>query len=78
MTLNDCFDHCRTAGKRYATLQVGAECFCGDSNARYDMYGMALTDDQCDNPCGGNNEQICGGTWRNSVYDLWGKAGGKA
>ena len=73
MTLNKCFDHCRSAGKRYAALQDGGACFCGDSHAQYDMYGKADADSECGIECAGNNKQMCGDEWKNSVYDLWGK-----
>jgi len=41
-------------------------CFCGDS---YGLYGKGNETD-CNSNCGGNPSQICGGGWRNSVYEI--------
>ncbi len=42
------------------------ECYCDNS---YGVYGIGnLTD--CNMPCSGNNQQICGGRWRNSIYRI--------
>ena len=46
------------------TLQAGRQCFCGNT---YGSYGVA---DNCNNPCRGNAEEICGGGWANSVYQV--------
>ena len=72
MTLSKCFSHCRTFGKRYAALQEGHYCTCGDDGVEFDIFGI-VANTECNIPCTGNSLQTCGGTLRNSVYDLWGK-----
>lgn len=72
MTLFKCFNYCRSKSKRYAAIQAGYSCTCGDDGARYYVYGLASSDTQCNSPCTGNTLQMCGGKERNSVYDLWG------
>ena len=37
-------------------------CFCGNS------YGSQGTATNCNSPCSGNSNEICGGGWANSVY----------
>ena len=29
-----------------------------------------LSDAECDAPCTGDDSQMCGGTWKNSIYSL--------
>ena len=51
-------------GYRFAGTQASNWCFCGD---KYDTLGLATN---CDNKCKGNPDQICGGLWANSVYEV--------
>jgi len=53
-------------GYRYAGTQQSVYCFCGN---KYDTYGAANT---CNTNCKGNPNQICGGSWANSVYETSG------
>ncbi|HZS39580.1 MAG TPA: WSC domain-containing protein [Polyangia bacterium] len=62
MSIGRCAEHCRNA--RYFGVQYGNQCFCGN---RYGRYGQA-TDADCNMRCSGNQAQLCGGNWRNSVY----------
>ena len=62
MTIGSCLQDCRALGYPYAGLQSQAQCFCG-----YD-YGRFGSSDNCTNRCGGDQLQICGGTWANSIY----------
>ncbi|HCS88969.1 MAG: hypothetical protein N838_18675 [Thiohalocapsa sp. PB-PSB1] len=57
-----CIDKCKSGGFDYAAVQYTDYCFCGDE---YGKYGVA---DNCDMPCAGNDQEICGGRWANSVY----------
>ena len=54
------------SGYRYFGLQYGTQCFCGNSFGR---YGRSPNQGECNKPCPANRNEICGGTWRNSVYD---------
>jgi len=64
LTLQSCSDICRQKGFKYAAAQYGAHCFCGNS---YGKYGKATN---CDMKCAGNSNEICGGSWANSLYEF--------
>lgn len=64
MTTERCSSYCRKEGFRYAATQWSRQCFCGDS---YGHYGQAIN---CDMKCSGDWNNVCGGDWANSVYDL--------
>ncbi len=70
MTIEACAVTCRRQGYKFAGLQYGSQCFCGN---RYGRYGKSSA---CNMPCAGNKSQTCGGTWANSVYAVG--AGGAA
>lgn len=59
-----CVAHCRSQGFRYAGLQYGVSCMCGDT---YGSQGRA-SERECSYTCPGNASQQCGGYLRNSVY----------
>ncbi len=63
-TLESCTTVCKQKGFKYAALQYGIYCYCGNA---YGKYGKATN---CDVKCGGNSNEICGGSWANSVYDV--------
>merc|ERR1712178_24478 len=60
MTPEQCASYC--GGYRYFGVQYANECFC-DNN--YGAYGQATN---CDMPCTGDENIMCGGEWANSVY----------
>jgi hypothetical protein len=64
MTPNKCINICKDKGFKYAGLQYSSYCFCGNS---YGKYGQA---DNCNMKCNGNSNQICGGSWANSIYEI--------
>ncbi|XP_078694695.1 uncharacterized protein LOC144923752 isoform X2 [Branchiostoma floridae x Branchiostoma belcheri] len=64
LTPTSCINHCTSGGYRYAGLQYGKECFCGDSFGRFG----AAPESECDTPCTGDAAETCGGNWRNSIY----------
>ena len=51
-------------GYRFAGTQASNWCFCAD---KYDTLGSATN---CNLKCVGNSNQICGGHWANSVYEV--------
>ncbi len=57
-----CMATCREKGFKYAGVQYGQSCLCGNS---YGKYGKA---DNCDFRCTGDSTKICGGFYANSVY----------
>lgn len=50
-------------GYRYAGLQQGSLCYCGES---YGSYGIS---NNCTVLCSGDNSTICGGESANSIFD---------
>ncbi len=62
MTPQMCVATCRQAGFTYAGVQYAGHCFCGNT---YGAHGAAQN---CDTKCTGSRDEICGGTWANSIY----------
>ena len=60
-----CTQICRENKYEYAGVQVGGQCFCGNSYGKYgEEPGSA-----CDRPCSDNSEPSrCGGSWTNSIF----------
>ena len=65
MTISQCIQTCTERHFRYAGLQYGKDCVCGDSG--YDKYGTASN---CDMACAGNSQEKCGGSYASQVYLL--------
>jgi len=63
-TADSCASHCASLGYTYFGTQWYGECFC-DNN--YGDYGEATN---CDTPCDANSQEMCGGAWANSVYEI--------
>jgi hypothetical protein len=51
-----------------AGLEIGYECFCGGRPDEFDNVFRLRNADNCDMPCTGNQDEICGGVWALSVY----------
>ncbi|XP_070555713.1 uncharacterized protein [Ptychodera flava] len=66
MTVRKCVKSCYDTGHRYAGVQYSKQCFCGSD---YNKYGEKKAED-CASHCVGNDQENCGGTWRNGVYRL--------
>ncbi|XP_066285823.1 uncharacterized protein [Branchiostoma lanceolatum] len=67
MTNNKCSDHCRQEGFSYSATQYSTQCFCGTAG-NFAALGEARPAAECASACGGDASQICGGSWRMSVY----------
>lgn len=70
MTVNKCHQFC--SGRRYAGLENGDECWCGDVLAPTDPgtnAGTKVDDRECGIPCGGDKEVVCGAPWRLALYE---------
>jgi hypothetical protein len=61
-TPQHCIQSCAAQGFRYAGVQYGQSCLCGNS---YGRFGQA---NNCNMRCTGDGNQICGGVNANSVY----------
>jgi len=55
------FSVCLCQGYKYAGIQNGWECWCGQS---YGRYGAS---DECTASCAGDENILCGGGWANIV-----------
>ncbi|HEX7883880.1 MAG TPA: caspase family protein [Afipia sp.] len=64
MTTQLCVSTCRDKGFSHAGTQYAGHCFCGNK------YGAAGPATNCDTKCTGNRDEICGGTWANSIYKV--------
>lgn len=64
MTTERCVSLCSDRDFPYAGTQYGRWCFCGN---HYGRSGKAVN---CNTPCAGNPDEVCGGDWANSVYEI--------
>jgi hypothetical protein len=62
VSVESCLAACTQAGYKYAGVQYGQQCFCGNS---YGRYGSSTS---CNMACTANAGETCGGTWANDVY----------
>ena len=71
-SVEKCGSYCTENGANIFAVQDGKQCFCAPYSAEpadgegYKTYG-ASTD--CTTPCMGFDEETCGGTWANQVYN---------
>eukprot|EP01059_Diplonema_ambulator_P016847 TRINITY_DN28820_c0_g1_i1.p1 TRINITY_DN28820_c0_g1~~TRINITY_DN28820_c0_g1_i1.p1 ORF type:complete len:2516 (+),score=639.61 TRINITY_DN28820_c0_g1_i1:711-7550(+) len=66
-TVELCLWSCQAGGYTYAALELGTDCWCGNS-----VSGQVTHHDQCNTPCGGNSAETCGASTRATVYSLSG------
>ena len=62
-TVESCVQKAAAAGYAYAGLQWYGECYAGNT-AGYTQ----VADSQCNTACSANSAEMCGGSWRNSIY----------
>lgn len=60
MTVARCTSSCMTAGYKFAGLEYGEQCFCGDSMEN----NATITNEGCDMACAGDENSFCGGAER--------------
>ncbi|XP_060599785.1 uncharacterized protein LOC132753346 isoform X2 [Ruditapes philippinarum] len=61
---DECIKFCKADSYRYAGTESKDECFCGHTL----RVQMKVSD--CTHVCTGNINEICGGHWKISVYDI--------
>ncbi|KAI8616365.1 WSC domain-containing protein [Chytriomyces sp. MP71] len=61
LTVEQCRQDCNNAGFAYAGLEFYRECYCSNSLP-------STTASNCNAPCAGNQNQLCGGSYALSVY----------
>ena len=49
-----------------AGVEVGSQCFCDNVNITSAWDAPAS---ECNSPCRGNNNEMCGGPWRLNIYE---------
>ncbi|CAG2202657.1 unnamed protein product [Mytilus edulis] len=64
MTVQKCQQFCGKKGFKFAGVEYGYECFCGNVLRKY----RKRKESDCKTPCSGNKRQTCGGPWRISIY----------
>ncbi len=62
-TIESCQAAARAAGFKYAGVQYFGQCYGGNAIAF-----TKAPDSDCNTPCTANGGEMCGGTWRNSIY----------
>ncbi|XP_066264086.1 uncharacterized protein [Branchiostoma lanceolatum] len=66
ITVESCIEYCRNyPDKTIAALNM-QDCICG-SSVNHNSHAAEF----CTSPCGGNNDQTCGGSERADVYQTW-------
>lgn len=68
MTTQVCADFCKSKGFEIFGTEWYEECFCGDNKSAQPYVNIDVT--ECNAPCGGNGEEICGGGWALSLYRI--------
>jgi len=67
-TLEFCGTRCGNKGYRFFGVQHGQDCWCGNSyNTNPDLHAK-VPDSQCNKPCTGNADQMCGQGERNAIF----------
>ncbi|XP_034276686.1 sialate:O-sulfotransferase 1 [Pantherophis guttatus] len=65
MTISHCQEACAERAYKYAGLEYGAECYCGNQ-----LPVNIAKQEECNNECKGEKGTICGGINRLSVYQV--------
>ncbi|XP_066934660.1 microtubule-associated protein futsch-like isoform X2 [Clytia hemisphaerica] len=68
-TPETCVRECAYQNYKFAGVQYGYLCFCGNAFGRYG----SLPDNDCNSECQGDLKRKCGGYYHNSVYSTDGK-----
>ena len=66
MTINMCRHFCKESDYTYACLQEGDTCFCDNQTP---TVQPKVDDVNCQQPCSGNNDEVCGDETTVSIYD---------
>lgn len=65
MSIENCKELCYENNYKFAGLEFGNECFCGN-----DIPIVSAPMRECHLKCAGDETEICGGFWRLSVYSI--------
>merc|ERR1711892_1321495 len=67
-TPNMCIENCYLKGYLYAGVQYRSQCFCGDTAP---PPSRVVSDEECNGQCTGDENKVCGGTWRMNVFSIY-------
>ncbi|KAF8341317.1 uncharacterized protein EI90DRAFT_1719489 [Cantharellus anzutake] len=71
-SVTSCESTCQAQGFKYAGVEYGQECYCSNSITTTSMTGTLQSPSDCNMPCSGNSQQICGGSYRINIYSFSG------
>lgn len=66
LTQESCVAACAAAGYSIAGMEYSVQCFC--DNVVYNGGALAPVQADCNDPCSGNKNEMCGGGGRMSLY----------
>lgn len=61
LTLEECAATC--SGEAFFGVEYGVQCYCGSS-----INSAATISTDCNMACGGNDQDLCGGSWAMDIY----------
>lgn len=61
-----CYDHCKLFDASHMATQYSKERSCANENFLHDRHG----DGECDMPCSGDPDEICGGSYSFDLYEM--------
>ncbi len=67
-SVETCSAACSLGGFKYAGVEDGGECWCGNN----EDYGRLGTSSSCVTSCSGNAAETCGGPWALNIYRVAG------
>ena len=62
-----CIKACSEGGYKFAGVQYGSQCFCGNTAP---AATNKIANEECDMKCSGDSNYMCGGSWKMNVYEL--------
>lgn len=70
MTVEMCVQFCTAPERRYnfAGLEYQTECYCGTQSDIMASFGLRVDASECEELCGGDEDEFCGGPRRLSLY----------
>jgi hypothetical protein len=71
MTVESCSQACINRNATWALTTAAVNCYCGQGTLMDNIgTGTFVPDTQCTTKCPGNSSEICGDSYRSSVYNL--------
>ncbi|KAF9477666.1 WSC-domain-containing protein [Pholiota conissans] len=67
MTIESCIAFCTPNVYQYAGVEFSRECYCDNV---IEAPGVPISEDDCNMPCTGNSDEICGGSGAINIFSL--------